>query len=196
MSLCSFSSTNYSVRPSDFEILGCKAAARGLCREQLVSRTALTTRNQFSSFIFGAASCDHEQKHITASPHERSDPIPVLGPFNVQPESEMVGFISTSKLYISTLESTMLASSYPSDIYPVFTPSKFSPFSSLLYKVPTQPLVGVASCPCAEPSNDATSYCHRNMRTFNSFTLLAVFSCIAIMAEAAYPRIPRDGYVV
>ena len=187
MSLCSFSSTNYSVRPSDFEILGCKAAARGLCREQFVSRTALTTHNHFSSFIFGAASCDHEQKHITASPHERSDPIPVLGPFNVQPESEMVGFISTSKLYISTLESTMLASGYPPNIALLF---------STALQVSTQPLVGIAFHPCVEPSNDATSYCHRNMRTFNSFTLLAVFSCIAIMAEAAYPRIPRDGYVV
>jgi hypothetical protein len=43
-----------------------------------------------------------------------------------------------------------------------------------------QPLVlHLISSFCIEPSNDAL-YCHRIMRTFN-FTLLAVFSCIAMI---------------
>ena len=31
------------------------------------------------------------------------------------------------------------------------------------------------------------------MRTFNNFTFLAVLSCIAMMAEAAYPLARRDA---
>ena len=90
----------------------------------------------------------------------------------------------------------MLASSYSPSIYPVFTLPKFLLFSSAL-QVPTQPLVCIAFHACVEPSNDATSYYHhRNMRSFNNFTLLAVLSCIAMIAEAAYPGIRRDVYVV
>ncbi|SRR5258707_11778023 len=43
-----------------------------------------------------------------------------------------------------------------------------------------QPLVGTPCHPLREPSNSATYYYHRNMRTFN-FTLLAMLSCIAVI---------------
>ena len=106
----------------------------------------------------------------------------------------MIDFISTSKMYISMVESTMLTSSHsPNKAYIQSSHiSKFSLFISAL-QVSTQPLVCIAFCPCVEPSNDATSYYHRNMRTFNNFTFLAVLSCIAMMAEAAYPLARRDA---
>ena len=97
-------------------------------------------------------------------------------------------------MYISTVESTLLASGYLPTIVLQHLP--------LPYSIQTLAFVGTAFCPCVDRSNDAT-YRHRKMR-IPSFTLLAVLSYVAMIGatplEARAPPAevldPRQLYVV
>lgn len=102
-------------------------------------------------------------------------------------------------MYISTVESTTLASDYP----PVFTRSKYTLFDSAIRCIqsPRQSLVGTAFCSCVELSNDAR-YCHRSMRTCN-LTLLAMLSYVVVASVTALDALApseaidrRQSYVV